>query len=65
MSIVQFLETLGAAPNQPSAANYAHAVEALALDDAGRQALLTRDVAQINRAVGGRADMRCFVAVPD
>jgi hypothetical protein len=65
MSIVQFLETLGAAPNQPSAANYAHAVETLGLDEPARQALLTRDVAEINRAVGGRADMRCMIAVPD
>jgi len=65
MSIVQFLETLGAAPTQLSAANYAHAVETLGLDDAARQALLTRDAAEINRAVGGRADMRCMIAVPD
>jgi hypothetical protein len=65
MSIVQFLETLGAAPNPMSAANYAHAVEALGLDDAARDALLARDAGEINRVAGGRTDMRCFVAVPD
>lgn len=65
MSIVQFLETLGAASNALSAANYAHAVEALGLEDAARDALLLRDVDQINRAVGGRSAMRCFIATPD
>lgn len=65
MSIVQFLETLGASPNQLSAANYAHAVEALGLDDAARDALLARDAGEINRVVGGRTEMRCFVVIPD
>lgn len=65
MSIVQFLETLGAAPNPMSAAHYAHAVEALGLDETAREALLARDAGAINRAAGGRAEMRCLVAVPD
>lgn len=65
MSIVQFLETLGATPNNLSAANYAHAVEALGLDDAARDALLARDAGAVNRVVGGRTETRCFVFVPD
>jgi hypothetical protein len=65
MSIVQFLETLGAAPNPLSAANYAHAVEALGLDETAREALLARDADAINRVVGGRTEMRCVVFVPD
>ncbi|WP_457096951.1 hypothetical protein [Lysobacter sp. P5_B9] len=65
MSIVQFLETLGAAPNQMSAANYTHAVEALGLDDAARDALLARDANAVNRVLGGRAELRCFIATPD
>lgn len=65
MSVVQFLETLGAAPSALSAANYAHAVEALGLEDATRDALMARDVEQINRAVGGRSQMCCAVFVPD
>lgn len=65
MSIVQFLETLGATPNPLSAANYAHAVEALGLDDAARDALMARDVSQMNRAVGGRSQMCCAIFVPD
>jgi hypothetical protein len=65
MSIVQFLETLGAAPNQMSAANYAHAVEALGLDDAARDALLARDANAVNRLLGGRKVMRCMIATPD
>lgn len=64
-NIVQFLETHGASPNQLSAANYAHAVEALGLADAARDALLARDLGQINRALGGRSEMRCSIAVPD
>jgi len=65
MSIVQFLETLGGAPNQMSAANYAHAVEALGLDDAARDALLARDANAVNRLLGGRTVMRCMIATPD
>ena len=64
MSIVQFLETLGASPNL-SAANYANAVNALDLDTAARDALLRRDAEGINRLLGGRAAMRCMVATPD
>ena len=65
MSIVQFLETLGASPNALSAANYVSAVEALNLDAAAHDALLKRDAEGINRLLGGRAAMRCMVFVPD
>lgn len=65
MSIVQFLETLGASSNQLSGANYVSAVEALGLDDASRHALLARDTAAVSQLLSGRAAMRCFVAVPD
>jgi hypothetical protein len=65
MPIVQFLETLDAAPNPMSTAHYAHAVDALGLDAAARDALLARDAGAINRAVGGRTETRCFIFVPD
>lgn len=65
MSIVQFLETLGAAPNALSATNYAHAVEALGLEDAARDALMARDANAISHSLGGRSENRCFVFVPD
>jgi hypothetical protein len=65
MSIVQFLETLGAASNQMSAANYVNAVDALGLDEAARDVLLRRDAEGINRLLGGRAAMRCLIATPD
>ena len=65
MSIVQFLETLGASPNTMSAANYVSAVEALNLDATARDVLLARNADGINRLLGGRAAMRCFVVVPD
>lgn len=65
MSIVQFLETLGASSNALSATNYAQAVEALGLDEASRDVLLARDAEGINRLLGGRAAMRCLVATPD
>lgn len=61
MSIVQFLETLGASPNNLSAANYVSAVEALGVDAAARDALLARDAKGINQLLSGRAAMRCLI----
>lgn len=65
MSIVQFLENLGASSNTLSAPNYVSAVEALGLDDASKRALLARDADALNGLLAGRAAMRCFVFVPD
>lgn len=65
MSIVQFLETLGASPNTMSTANYANAVDALGLDDAARDALLARNADGINRVLGGRNNSRCLILIPD
>lgn len=65
MSIVPFLETPGAAPSAMSAANYAHAVEAVRLEDAARNALMARDAAAIDRALGGPAETRCIVFADD
>jgi len=64
MSIVQFLETLGASPAL-STANYVSAIDASGLDEATRDALLKRDADGINRLVGGRAAMRCLIVTPD
>ena len=64
-NIVQFLESLGASPDQLSGANCASAVDAAKLDDAARDALLARDADGLNRLLSGRAAMRCFVFVPD
>ena len=64
-NIVQFLETLGASPNQLSGANYVHAVESAGLDAASRDVLLARDAEGINRLLGGRAAMRCMIVTPD
>lgn len=63
-NVVQFLETLGASPSV-SAAGFANAIESSGLDDATREALLAQDADRLNRLVGGRAAMRCFVATPD
>lgn len=65
MSVVQFLETLGASSSALSAANYVQAVEALGVDDASRDALLARDANALNRVLAGRSAMRCFILVPD
>ena len=65
MSIVQFLETLGASPNAISATNYVSAVEASGLDAATRDVLLARDAEGINKLIGGRAAMRCIIVTPD
>jgi len=65
MSIVQFLETLGASPNAMSAANYANAVDSLKLDPDARAALLARDAEGLNKLLNGRAAMRCAIFVPD
>ncbi|GAB3346200.1 hypothetical protein [Lysobacter tyrosinilyticus] len=62
--VVQFLETLGASPNNLSA-KYADAVEALGLDNAARDALLARDAAGLSKLLSGRAAMRCFIMIPD
>ncbi|QNP39487.1 hypothetical protein [Lysobacter solisilvae (ex Woo and Kim 2020)] len=64
-NVVQFLEALGASPNQISGANYASAVAAAKLDAAAHEALVARDQDGLNRAISGRAAMRCFVFVPD
>jgi len=64
MSIVQFLETLGASPAL-STANYVSVIDASGLDEATRSALLARDAEGINRLIGGRAGMRCIIATPD
>jgi len=64
MSIVQFLETLGASPAL-STANYVSAIDASGLDEAACNALLKRDAEGINRLLGGRAAMRSFIATPD
>jgi hypothetical protein len=58
-NVVQFLETLGASPNQLSG------VGAAKLDDAARDALLARVQDGLNRLLRGRVAMRCFVFVPD
>ena len=65
MSIVQFLETLGASSNAMSDAAYTDAVQELRSDQASRDALLRRDAPALNSALAGRAAMRCFVFVPD
>jgi hypothetical protein len=63
--IAQFLESLGASPNQLSGTNYASSVESAGLGVASRDVLLVRDHDGLNGLLGGRAAMRRFVAVPD
>ena len=65
MSIVQFLETLGASPNSMSGANYISAVEASGLDCAAREVLLARDADGLSKLLDGRTAMRCLVIAPD
>lgn len=62
-NVISFLEQMGRNPalagRSPEA--YANAVDALALDDAPRQALLDRDAGALNDLLGGRLKMMCFL----
>lgn len=62
---IRFLETLGSTPETMSGPQYAQAVAGLEVDAELRQALLTRDPAQINRLLGGRASMMLVLAPAD
>jgi hypothetical protein len=55
-NVIAFLESMGhdARLGRLAGAEYAAAVEALALDDAARDALLARDAAALNALLGGR-----------
>lgn len=65
--VIAFLESLGKNPALADAANedYSAAVEALGLDDAPRQALLTRDAAALSDLLGGRSKMVCALFPAD
>lgn len=62
-NMVQFLETLGSNPAlaQLSASEFEAIVAKLDVDDAQRQALLTRDDAALNDMLGGRERMLCVI----
>ena len=62
--VIRFLEAQGRNPAR-SSAEFAAAVAGLAVDDAQRAALLGRNHLRLNELLGGRAQMRCLVAVPD
>lgn len=66
-NVIAFLESLGknAAHSQLSGEAYVAAVEALALDDAPRQALLDRDASALSGLMGGRLKMMCLLFPAD
>lgn len=63
-NVIGFLESLGARPPM-SAAEYAAAVDALALDAAHSGALRARDAGALNALLDGRAQLWCVVAMPE
>lgn len=58
---IRFLESMGANPAMArlSAAEYRATVELLDVDDAERDALLSRDAIALNGLLGGRSKMYC------
>ena len=63
-NVIGFLESLGARPPM-SSAEYAAAVDALALDADTWRALQTRDTGALNSLLDGRAHLWCVVAMPE
>ena len=63
--VIAFLESMGhdARLGRLAGADYAAAVNALALDDGARDALLARDAAALNAVLGGR-DKVLFALLP-
>ena len=66
-NVIAFLESLGtdAAKARLAGDDYIAAVEALALDDAPRQALLDRDAAALGQLSGARLQMMCILLPAD
>lgn len=66
-NVIAFLESMGkdAAKARLSGEDYAAAVDALALDDAPRQALLDRDPLALGRLSGARLQMMCILLPAD
>ena len=61
---IQFLEAMGGQARL-SASDYTTAIAALDVDGKQRQALLARNHAALSELLGGRAQMRCYIATPD
>jgi hypothetical protein len=66
-NVIAFLESLGqdASKARLTGEDYAAAVDALALDDAPRQALLDRDALTLGQLSGGRLQMMCVLLPAD
>lgn len=66
-NVIAFLESLGqdASKARLAGEDYAAAVDALALDDAPRQALLDRDAMALSQLSGGRLQMMCVLLPAD
>ena len=66
-NVIAFLESLGsnAAQSKLSGEAYVAAVDALALDDAPRQALLDRNANVLSELMGGRLKMMCLLFPAD
>jgi hypothetical protein len=64
---IQFLESLGRNPAliQRPIEFYMEAVAALEVDEAQRQALLSKDHVALNSLLDGRVRMLCAVCAPD
>ena len=66
-NVIAFLEAMGqdARLGRLQGEQYAAAVDALALDDAPRQALLDRDAGTMGDLLGGRLKMMCLLFPAD
>ena len=62
--VIRFLEAQGRNPAR-SSAEFNAAVARLTVDDAQRAALLGRNHQRLNELLGGRAQIRCAIALPD
>lgn len=62
--VIGFLESLGARP-AGAARDYEAAVAGLGAGPAASDALLRRDAAALNDALGGRGEMWCAIMSPD
>lgn len=66
LEVVRFLESMGSnAAYGESEQAYLAQVAALDVEESARVALMHRDAASLNDAVGGRSSMVCAIFVPD
>lgn len=63
-NVIQFLESIGRGPALTSC-EYEAAVGALDMDEPSRRSLLAMDQPALVHLLNARADMVCYIAIPD